>query len=194
MLVADSGWIMPHYNLGAMKITLERATDATRPIIHHFFLQFFYALAEFDPYIYINDFGLPIYQPDGPPAPGSGPRTFDEAVQMNFWMRDQCEQYIIRADGRPAGYVMVAAGMAHLPEGAQYEILDFYIAPPYRRKGAGSRAAKLAFNLHHGAWIVYELQRNEPAKAFWRKVIGAYTRGNFAESGTDYDVSQRFEN
>lgn len=177
-----------------MNITLERATNETRPVIHHLFLQFFYALAEFDQYIYINDFGLPIYRPDGPPPRGSAPETFDEAVRMNFWVRDQCEQFIIRANGLTAGYAIVAAGLEHLPRGVDYELLDFYIAPPYRRSGVGRQAARLVFDLYRGEWVVFELQRNEPAKRFWRKVIREYTRGNFAESETGYDVSQRFGN
>jgi predicted acetyltransferase len=177
-----------------MNITLERATDETRPILHRFFLQFFYALSEYDPYIYINDFGLPFYKPTNPPLPGEGPRTFDEAVRVNFWVRGECEQYLIRANGLPAGYVIVADRMPHMPPGVDYEILDFYIAPPYRRAGVGRRAAQLAFGLHSGEWIVYQLQKNEPAKAFWRAVIGEYTNENYDESESDYDVSQQFGN
>jgi hypothetical protein len=30
-------------------------------------------------------------------------------------------------------------------------------------------------------WAVSELERNLPAQAFWRKVIGRYSEGNYTE-------------
>lgn len=177
-----------------MNVTLEPATHETRDIVRHFFLEFFYTLSEYDDHIHINDFGLPIYRPDGPPRPGEGPRTPKQAVRANWWLRGEFEQYIIRADARPAGYAIVAARAPHLPPGVEYELLDFYIAPPYRRRGVGREAARLVFGAHRGVWVVYQLQRNAPAKAFWRRVIGEYTRGNFIQIETDRDVHQRFTN
>ena len=56
---------------------------------------------------------------------------------------------------------------------------------------------RLAFDTYSGYWEVSEIATNTPAIAFWRKVIGDYTDGQFdeiARKGRDTDiVIQRFD-
>jgi predicted acetyltransferase len=158
------------------------------PIVHHFFVAFFYDLSQYDDNLGINDYGLPLWEPSGRP----GPRTPAECVTFNWWIRDRCLPYILRADGNPAGYAMVCADKAHLPEDVDFDLLDFYIAPKYRRHGVGREAARLLFDRHRGAWQVFELARNAPALAFWHRVIDEYTGGHYAD--LDGGTQQRFSN
>ena len=44
------------------------------------------------------------------------------------------------------------------------------------------------FDMFPGKWKVTQIQKNYPAQAFWRSVIGNYTNGNFSES---YDEKRK---
>ena len=172
-----------------MNISITRVeTDDDQCVVWHFFLAFFYDLSRYDPDIAIVESGLPHYEPSGNPRP----RTFDEFIESNFWVRGDSFQYIIRADEQPAGYAVVCSGNAHIPPEIDFELLDFYIVPKYRGQGIGRQAARLVFDAHRGAWQVFELAANEPAKVFWLRVIGEYTGGVY--QNLDDGTQQRFTN
>lgn len=171
-----------------MTIRLTRTTEADRHIVTNMFPAYFYEMSQYDDNLIINDHGLPMWAPFGLP----GPRTYDECVRFNWWIRDTCELYVIRVDDRPAGFVIICADRSHLPEGVDLELMDFYIAPKYRRKAIGAQAAAAALNLHQGVWVVYQLERNLPARQFWQRVISAYTGGQY--ENLDGGTQQRFNN
>lgn len=173
-----------------MQVTLELANQSAQMMqtIKHFFLGYFYDMAQYDDNIIMNEAGLPTWKPDGLP----GPQTTNEFVVANWWIRDDCQHYLVRADGIPAGFVMICAEKKHLPTDIDYEMLAFYITPKYRRQGVGHRAALQALDLYHGRWVVYELERNLPARTFWQAILGEYTHGNFED--LDNGTEQRFRN
>ncbi|MBO0777958.1 MAG: GNAT family N-acetyltransferase [Ktedonobacteraceae bacterium] len=173
---------------GYMQIAVAPANEQEMRTIRHFFLDFFYALSQYDDNILINEAGLPIWKPHGLP----GPQTVDEFVTSNWWIRDECLRYLIRVDGNPAGFAIVCAEKKYLPEGIDFELLDFYITPKYRQQGVGRQAAIQVLELHHGRWVVYELARNMTARRFWQAVLTEYTHGNYEDlaGGTE----QRFTN
>jgi predicted acetyltransferase len=175
-----------------MEVNLTRARGDERQIVDNMFTAYFYDLSQYDDYLLINAHGLPVWALDGQ-EPEDGPRTHEECRRFNWWVRDTCELYVIRADSRPAGFVIICPAPAeHMPVGIDYELMDFYIAPKYRRRGVGARAARLAFDLHRGAWVVYQLERNLAARTFWQRAVGEYTGGRFEnhQAGTE----QRFRN
>jgi len=136
----------------------------------------------------INEHGLPLCGTFDLP----NPRTHDECVGYNWWIRDQCERYIVHADAIPAGFAIILADATYLPPAVDYEVMDFFITPKYRAQGVGRLASRTAFDLHRGWWLVGELARNAPAIRFWHSVIGEYTHGEYqdGENGTQ----QRFRN
>lgn len=173
-----------------MNITVTQAqSEAEERAIRHLFLDFFYDLSAYDPNIAINEAGLPMWLPSGPP----GPQTLDEAVRDNWWIRDRCARYLIRTDDRVAGFATVCTGEAHMPPEVQWELLDFYIAPPFRRRGVGQQAARLLFDSQPGTWQLFVLPGNEPARAFWRSVITPYTGGDHEErrEATEFRLRSR---
>ncbi|MBX0328281.1 GNAT family N-acetyltransferase [Oscillochloris sp. ZM17-4] len=170
------------------EIRLTRALGADAQIVRNMFVGYFYDMSQYDDNLIINDYGLPMWAPFGLP----GPRTAEECVSFNWWIRDRCELYVIRAGGSPAGFVIICADAAHLPDGVEYELMDFYVAPRYRRQGVGRRAARLALDLHRGAWVVYQLARNAPALRFWHALVADYTGGDFTM--LDEGTQQRFNN
>lgn len=171
-----------------MQITLQRASAREMPTVKHFFLDFFYDLSQYDDNILINEAGLPTWKPNGLP----GPQTLEACIESNWWIRDLCYHYLIRVDGNPAGMIIICAEQQYLPAGVEYELQDFYITPKYRRQGVGRQAARAVFNLYHGTWVVYQLERNLPARAFWQSVIAEYTAGQYIN--LQGGIEQRFNN
>ena len=70
---------------------------------------------------------------------------------------------------------------------------EFFIAPPWRRRGIGAQAVRLILDRFTGRWLISELLRNESAVRFWRRVVGTYTGGAYQEAVVDGEVHQRFE-
>jgi len=152
------------------------------------FLAFFYDLSQYDPNLVINIHGLPTWAPSGLP----GPSNLEEFVRINWWIRGDCLRYIIRVDDNPAGYLIICNKREHLTPEVDFELVDFYIAPKYRRQGVGRIAARLAFDTQHGVWQVFELAANTPALKFWHDIIGEYIHGQYTD--LDGGTQQRFRN
>lgn len=90
--------------------------------------------------------------------------------------------YLIKEDGIPAGFALVATP-PHTPPGCEFYLNEFFILRPFRGTGIAERAAKEVFNLHIGKW---ELQTNPTAtnrraQHFWRKTLKEYTGNSFQE-------------
>ncbi len=63
-----------------------------------------------------------------------------------------------------------------------FEIVDFYVVPSFRKKSVGKNMAFAVFNKHPGPWRIRQIAGSDEATQFWRRVIGAYTNGNYTES------------
>jgi len=109
---------------------------------------------------------------------------FDESDLRGCWDDPRRHQYLIRADGRLAGFVMIDEVDHSILTGERDVILmrEFFVLRAYRRHGVGRIAARRAFELFPGRWEVFQLRENVVAQAFWRKVIGAYTAGRYVEA------------
>lgn len=115
-----------------------------------------------------------------------GNRYFD-----HYWAPDAGEErypFFIRADGALAGFALVRK--AH----GDWQMAEFFTLRRFRRGGVGSAAAAVVFRSFPGPWLVHELPANLPAQAFWPRVIGSVTGGQF-EQGVEPDGAhwQRFE-
>lgn len=168
-------------------------TDDEKQIVRNMFVAYFYDLAPYDPDLIINEYGLPCWAPalksDRP-----SPRTPAECWELNKWVRDSVDWYVIRSVDAPAGFVFIMDDPSYLPEGCQHELMDFYITPKYRRQGVGAQAARLAFETRHGRWVLYQLTPNYPARKFWTKVLRAYTDSSYTQEERGHDVMQQFNN
>ncbi len=171
-----------------MRVTLAEVTQESRHVLRNMFSVYFCELSQWDDLVALNEHGLPVWTDFGVPQP----RTHDECVSYNWWIRDRCHQYLILADNQPAGFVIVNPGPEHLPAGVDYDLLDFFVAHKYRRQGVGRQAACLAFDLFHGRWEVAQLAWNAPAVAFWNNVVSEYTGGEYET--LDNGARQQFEN
>jgi predicted acetyltransferase len=70
---------------------------------------------------------------------------------------------------------------------------EFFVRKQHRRVGMGRDAATLIFDRFAGDWEIIEYLRNPGAVAFWRRVVAAYSGGNYTERSRHGEVHQRFK-
>ncbi len=87
--------------------------------------------------------------------------------------------FLIRVSGRLAGFALVRERGDEDP--VLRDVGDFFILRRYRGQGVGRQAAFSLFDRFPGPWEVAQMQGNQPAILFWRKVIAAYTGGVYQE-------------
>lgn len=102
--------------------------------------------------------------------------------------------FLIRVDGLPAGFCLVkSAPLA--PEERDFYLDEFFILHPFRRKGIGTMATKLLVSNRQGRWILDMKARNQPAHAFWTKVVSEISSNRMSESQiqSEYGPAIRME-
>ncbi|MEP7216190.1 MAG: GNAT family N-acetyltransferase, partial [Anaerolineaceae bacterium] len=107
----------------------------------------------------------------------------------HYWAPDEGETrlpFLVRADGKLAGFAFVRR-----KEDGPWKMAEFFVMRQYRRAGVGAQAARAVFAQCAGAWEVHEVLANTPAQAFWRRIIGEVTGGQFEDETSD-SVTQRF--
>ena len=114
-----------------------------------------------------------------------------------FWTEPDRSSFLLRVDGKLAGFVLVRRGAQTTDDPAAHEVSEFFVLRGYRRRGVGEWAARQVFDRFPGPWEVAQMASNTDAQAFWRAVIGRYTGGRFEDfawrrAGAEYQV-QRFD-
>lgn len=103
-----------------------------------------------------------------------------------FFGQDGHHAYLVKADDRLAGFVLVACKASFRdPAETVWWIDEFFVLRKYRRRGVGAEVARRIFDAFPGTWQVAEMSINTGAQAFWRGVIGRYTGGRFEEIWMD---------
>lgn len=100
-----------------------------------------------------------------------------------FWHEPTQAAFIVTVDQRLAGFALIDNRVAI--EGNERSMAEFFVLRKYRRKGVGAAVATRIFTELPGAWEVRVVPNNLPALVFWRKVIAAYTAGQFTEVALD---------
>ena len=118
------------------------------------------------------------------------------AWHRRFWTRRTRHHFVIRFDGRLAGFALVR-DHAHFAGAGVHEMSEFFVLKKYRRSGIGRYAARWLFANYPGDWEVAELTWNVPAQRFWRTVIAEAAQGPVTERRHRDDdltfVVQRFK-
>ena len=96
-----------------------------------------------------------------------------------YWRNPACKPFVFEVAGKHAGFALVDDSVS-LP-GNQLWMAQFFVLKKYRRRGIGRAAACQVFDQARGRWEVGQMPLNLPAQTFWRRVIAAYTGGNFVE-------------
>ena len=116
------------------------------------------------------------------------------ATIEGFWTDPRMTSYLVRADGVLAGFVLSRDGAYFAGDGTR-DISEFFILRRHRRRGIGGEVARRMFDTFPGKWEVTQLTSNVEAQKFWRRVIGEYTGGRYAETPRPdgRGVMQRFD-
>ena len=111
--------------------------------------------------------------------------TFGDFLELaDYWGDPEGFPFLIRADGELAGFAIVQRLEA--PPDPLHDVAEFFVLRKYRGRGIGRTIALALFTRFPGRWQVRELLENTPAQAFWRRVIGQFTDGAYAETQEDY--------
>lgn len=103
----------------------------------------------------------------------------------HYWSDPERFPFLVRVNGHLAGFVLVCKYNYFSAARDCWVIAEFFILRKYRRQGIGTQVAMMVFDQFPGKWQVGQIRENAPATAFWRKVIGQYTRGQFQEVELD---------
>lgn len=115
-------------------------------------------------------------------------RFADDGFWSDVWRRPNARHFLLRVDGEWAGFAWLVAGASFAEPGAACAWMDeFFILRKFRRRGWGERLAVHLFDRFPGLWEVGEIAINTPAQAFWRRIIGRYTGGDWREILLDDD-------
>jgi predicted acetyltransferase len=102
------------------------------------------------------------------------------AWHRRFWTRRGRNHFVIRVDGKLAGFALVR-NRAHFAGIGVREVSEFFVLRKYRRRGVGTRAARMLFGRFPGRWEVAELTWNVAARRFWHRVIRRCATGSVVE-------------
>ena len=108
----------------------------------------------------------------------------------HYWAPEEGETripFLLRANGKLAGFAFVRR-----KGDGPWMMAEFFVLRKYRRRGVGAVAARTLFARFPGEWKVSQVKENSPAQAFWRRLIGDVTAGQFVEEASEDGVTQRF--
>jgi len=150
-----------------MRIEVVEAPEQAQPILNNLAQFYLYDFTDFYPWDVLAD------------------GRFEVRLLGGCWTSDYRHPFLIHVDGQLAGFVIID-GRSHFTGGAGvWDVGEFFVMRKYRRRGVGEQVARLLFNRFRGRWEVRQLVKNVDAQAFWRKVIGRYTNGQFEEVPSD---------
>jgi predicted acetyltransferase len=117
--------------------------------------------------------------------------AFDYQILDHYWTDPDRYPFLVRVDGKLAGFALLRRGSYFPAEGNQsgngMMIAEFFVMNIYRRQGVGTRVAMQLYNRFPGRWEVAQMADNLGGQAFWRSVISEYCRGDFTEIVLDND-------
>jgi predicted acetyltransferase len=127
--------------------------------------------------------------------PALGEIGHREPDQIAHWFGDPNSYPLVIVRGNDAvGFARVLRMVAGaLPARIDYRMPEFFIARTRRRLGIGRTAVQLILSRFAGRWEITEYLRNAEAVNFWRRVVGAYTRGAYQERIINGEVHQVFD-
>ena len=145
-----------------MNVTLHEATEEDLPIAKNLVPYYIYDMSEYL----------------GWPCTADG--RFDGCDKLpSYWKEPGKHAFMLRAGQEIVGFALVRGN--HDEDDVDYSIGEFFILRKFRGQGVGECIARQLFDRFRGRWEVEQLARNEPAIAFWRKIIDRYTGGRFDE-------------
>ncbi len=127
------------------------------------------------------------YQRELLPYSGNSPNEIKTYKYLPDYFTDsERAAFFIMVNHEIGGFVLV--NTLTITQIQAHSIAEFYVAPTFRQNGVGERAAALTFAKFPGRWEVAQMEANDLATRFWRKVINKITQGQFKEVALNTEV------
>ena len=91
-----------------------------------------------------------------------------------YWHDPGRRPFLVRADGRLAGLVLVKKGSELSGDQTVWDMAEFFIVRRYRRRGIGTCVAHEVWRRFPGCWEVRIMESNRSAHVFWARAIAAF--------------------
>lgn len=136
-----------------MKIELSRATVEESAIVKRL-LQ-----------LYLHDYTSCL------PLPIGDDGLFAYEWQDQYWSSPSRHPYLVRFEGRLAGFVLVREREEGEAGDWRWQIAEFFILRALRGKGIGTMAALEVIQSRPGLWEISYDTANDPAPRFWASIV-----------------------
>ncbi|MCL2168450.1 MAG: GNAT family N-acetyltransferase [Defluviitaleaceae bacterium] len=93
-----------------------------------------------------------------------------------YWTEKGRFPYLLRVDGRLAGFALVQE-----TKPGHFYGCEFFIMRKYRRRGLANALCNRIFQAHKGDWTLNTDNKNTIAIEKWRGIVDKMTGGNFTE-------------
>lgn len=121
-------------------------------------------------------------------------RTWGELLDRNsaWWERPGVLfPYLIRVDGVPVGFDLIASGPYVPTAGVDFVVYEFFVVHAFRGTGVAAAAAQEGIRRHRGTWEVATWPKASRARASWRKTLSPCARGEVRETEEDHPWGER---
>lgn len=95
-----------------------------------------------------------------------------------YWRKPATRPMLIRVDGELAGFAIVDDAV-HFPE-VQYNLGYFFVIRRFRGRGIGKQVVTHLLTQLPGQWQIFHIDDNQPARAFWARVVPDLSSGTFS--------------
>lgn len=140
-----------------LRVEVSPATVEQEPILANLLTS--YAL-DFSPFFAV-EFG-----PDG---------SFVYPHLALYWREPGRHPFLIRIEGEVAGFALIRRGSIVSGNQLVWDMAEFSISRPYRRRGAGTAASHQVWSRFAGPWEVRVIEQNRLALSFWEHAIAQFT-------------------
>ncbi|VVO02420.1 GNAT family N-acetyltransferase [Pseudomonas fluorescens] len=110
---------------------------------------------------------------------------FSIQPKLDYWRKPSTRPFLIKADGELAGFVTIDDEVRS--QGAQYNIGYFFVSRRYRGQGVARFVVSALLKKFPGQWQIFHIDANQPARAFWARVIPDLTKGEFTRHQLSVD-------
>jgi predicted acetyltransferase len=112
-------------------------------------------------------------------APMSDAENFTYPPEK-IW-NDDTDVYLAHVVDIPAGFALVGSAQRYIGDPKVRDMVEFFVAAPFRRNGFGRAMAWYIWNQYPSNWLIRVCQRNTPAMRFWEEAVAHYSTGAYRE-------------
>ena len=92
-----------------------------------------------------------------------------------YWTDPNRHPFLIWVDRKLAGFALVKRGSEVTGNQNVWDLVEFFMARGFRRRGIGTSVAHELWRRHPGTWEVRVLEANVAAFPFWSRAIALFT-------------------